>query len=73
MKKVAASLVWFPAAWFLYDITAFFTGMPRDATPFVALAAVLTVALGLRGTGPTSRTIEVSATARTPGLPNLLS
>jgi putative exporter of polyketide antibiotics len=48
MKTLAAGIVWFLASWFLYDIAAFALGMPRQATPMVALAIAITVTLALR-------------------------
>jgi hypothetical protein len=48
MKTLAASVSWFLGAWVAYDMTAFAVGMPRQATPFVAITAALIVWLGLR-------------------------
>jgi hypothetical protein len=50
MKIFAIAIAWFFASWFLYDVSAFVVGMPRQATPIVALAIAITVALALRGT-----------------------
>jgi hypothetical protein len=54
MKALAASVSWFLGAWVAYDMTAFAVGMPRQATPLVAVAAALVVWLGLRY-GPVAR------------------
>jgi hypothetical protein len=54
MKTLAASVSWFLGAWVAYDMTAFAVGMPRQATPLVAVAAALVVWLGLRY-GPVAR------------------
>jgi hypothetical protein len=48
MKTFAASASWFLGGWVLYDIAAFAIGMPRQATPFVAIAVALAVWLALR-------------------------
>ncbi|HZC32481.1 MAG TPA: hypothetical protein VE640_04250 [Candidatus Bathyarchaeia archaeon] len=48
MKAFAASLSWFLGAWVMYDMAAFAIGMPRQATPFVAVAVAIVVWLGLR-------------------------
>jgi hypothetical protein len=50
MKIFAIAIAWFFASWFLYDVTAFVVGMPRQVTPMVALGIAITVALALRGT-----------------------
>jgi hypothetical protein len=47
MKSFATSVLWFFAVWVTYDMAAFATGMPRQATPLVALAAALIVYRGL--------------------------
>jgi len=48
MKTFAASVSWFLGSWVMYDMAAFATGMPRQATPFVAVAVAVLVWLGLR-------------------------
>jgi hypothetical protein len=48
MKTFAASVSWFLGAWVVYDMAAFAIGMPRQATPFVAVGVAILVWLGLR-------------------------
>jgi hypothetical protein len=43
----SAAFVWFLAGWFVYDFGAFLLGLPRGATPVVALAIAATVWLTL--------------------------
>lgn len=58
MTTVFASVAWFLAGWFVYDATAFMIGLPRQATPVVALAIAGIVWLGLH-----SRSMERPAIA----------
>jgi hypothetical protein len=48
MKTFATSVLWFFAVWVAYDMTAFATGMPRQATPLIALGVAVIVHRGLR-------------------------
>jgi hypothetical protein len=47
MKSFATSVLWFFAVWVTYDMTAFATGLPRQATPLIALGVALIVYRGL--------------------------
>jgi hypothetical protein len=71
MKTFAAAIVWFVASWFLYDITAFVLGMPRQATPLVALAIACTVGLALRLASLDRQSIALGARASESNLPQL--
>ena len=56
MKSFATSVLWFFAIWVTYDMAAFAIGMPRQATPLVALGAALIVYRGLL-VGQTARSM----------------
>jgi hypothetical protein len=47
MKSFATSVLWFFGVWVMYDIVAFATGLPRQATPVVAMGVALIVYRGL--------------------------
>lgn len=69
MKILAAAIVWFLASWFVYDITAFIVGMPRQATPLVALAIAGTVVLVLRLTSLDRSRLTLEVGTLEPNLP----
>jgi hypothetical protein len=71
MKLFAIAIAWFIASWFLYDITAFVVGMPRQATPMVALAIAITVMLALRGTSLARSTTRLGVGSTQSNLPQL--
>lgn len=71
MKILATSLVWFAASWFMYDMTAFIFGMPRQATPFVALAVAGGVGLVLQLTSFDGRRIGLGVRTPEADLPGL--
>jgi hypothetical protein len=48
MKILLASAFWFLGVWFIYDMAAFAIGMPRVATPLVALLVAAGIGLVLR-------------------------
>jgi hypothetical protein len=48
MKILLASALWFLGVWFVYDFAAFATGMPRVATPLVAVLVATGIGLALR-------------------------
>jgi hypothetical protein len=71
MKIFAIVTAWFFASWFLYDFTAFVVGMPRQATPMVALAVAITISLALRGTSFNRPSVTLGVGSKEPNLPQL--
>jgi hypothetical protein len=71
MKIFAIATAWFFAGWFLYDITAYVVGMPRQATPMVALAVAITIVLALRGTSFDRPAMTLGVGSKEPHLPQL--
>jgi putative exporter of polyketide antibiotics len=70
MKILATSLVWFAASWFVYDMSAFMVGLPRQATPLVALAVAGTVGLLLQFASLDRRRIALGVRTHETDLPN---
>jgi hypothetical protein len=56
MKILLASAFWFLGVWFVYDFAAFAIGMPRVATPLVAVLVAAGIGLALR-----ARSVDASA------------
>jgi hypothetical protein len=71
MKIFGIATAWFLAGWFLYDFTAFVVGMPRQATPMVALAVAITIALALRGTSFDRPNVTLGVGTKESNLPQL--
>jgi putative exporter of polyketide antibiotics len=71
MKTLAAGIVWFLASWFLYDITAFILGMPRQVTPLVALAIAITITVALRLASLGRPNVTLRVGSNEPNLPQL--
>ena len=70
MKRVAATILWFLAGWYLAAVAAWLTGMPPAIAPILAIATAAVIWIDPRKrlwveSDPTAEATDPSTTATT--------